>query len=516
MPLWIIFGMCAVLLGLWGRYGRNRSTLPYPPGPPADPVIGHLRTMPPNATAHHVFHDWSQRYGDVMYLEVLRKPLLILSSEEAASDLLDKHGAIYSDRPSFPLAERLGWTKLLGFLSPGSEFREARKALQLFLDKNKVADYKDALDKASLVLLHDLLQDPKDMDHLVHFYTSTVIMDITYGHHMRSKDDGIFRMVLRLIPIFKECTRPSLLDLSPIFQWLPSWFPGAWYQNFIKDAKPILQLVMQYPVSLVQKEMKLGTARPSFVSEQLQAFSQESATTAEHVHEVERRAFQIMSGGTETTWHSVTQFFACMLLHPDAQRRAQEEIDRVVGSGRLPDFTDRDALPYVECVLKEVLRWKPIVPLGMPHKLREDHTYRGMFIPGGTTVITNTTAMCLDERKFHDAHLFKPERFLPKPDGAGEVLPANVVYGWGRRICPGRFLADNAAWLAMVRILAVFVITKAKDAHGQEMEPDIKFSVALTSHPLPFPCDIRPRSERAAALVKEVYDLAQAADVLAA
>ena len=60
----------------------------------------------PKEDAHEVFHTWSQKYGDVMYLEVLGKPIIVLSSEEAATELLDKRSANYSDRPDFPIFHR--------------------------------------------------------------------------------------------------------------------------------------------------------------------------------------------------------------------------------------------------------------------------------------------------------------------------------------------------------------------------------------------------------------------------
>lgn len=107
------------------------------------------------------------------------------------------------------------------------------------------------------------------------------------------------------------------------------------------------------------------------------------------------------------SWHTVMLFVACMLLNPEAQRKGQEEIDRVVGAGRLPDFTDRDALPYVECIVQETMRylrcllctiaafslqrcrWHPVLPLGVPHKAVAADEYRGMHIPAGATVIAN-------------------------------------------------------------------------------------------------------------------------------
>lgn len=82
-------------------------------------------------------------------------------------------------------------------------------------------------------------------------------------------------------------------------------------------------------------------------------------------------------------------FFLAMMLHPEVQRKAREEIDRVVGDGRLPNVKDRDSLPYVEAVLKEVFRWHPIAPMGLPHEITEDDIYQGYLIPKGAIIIPN-------------------------------------------------------------------------------------------------------------------------------
>lgn len=53
---------------------------------------------------------------------------------------------------------------------------------------------------------------------------------------------------------------------------------------------------------------------------------------------------------------SLKSFTYAMLIHPEEQQKAREEIDRVVGKDRLPDLSDRDSLPYLAAVLKEVWR----------------------------------------------------------------------------------------------------------------------------------------------------------------
>jgi cytochrome P450 len=78
-----------------------------------------------------------------------------------------------------------------------------------------------------------------------------------------------------------------------------------------------------------------------------------------------------------------------MSLHPDVQKRAQEEVDRVVGTDRLPTFDDLSQLHYVNAVIKEVLRWAPVAPLGLQHRVLQDDVYEGYLIPKGVTVVAN-------------------------------------------------------------------------------------------------------------------------------
>ncbi|KAL6308030.1 cytochrome P450, partial [Sparassis latifolia] len=169
-----------------------------------------------------------------------------------------------------------------------------------------------------------------------------------------------------------------------------------------------------------------------------------------------------------------------MLLFPDTQRKAREEIDHIVGSERLPDFSDRADLPYLECVLQEVSRsgraWRTavltLVPAGIAHRTIQDDIYDGMFILKGLLVIPNVTAINRDEKVLSD-------RFLPEPAGYGETH-FNTAFGFGRRVWPGHHLAESTAWFAMTNILAAFEITNAVGADGEKIVPDIAFMENIT------------------------------------
>lgn len=78
-----------------------------------------------------------------------------------------------------------------------------------------------------------------------------------------------------------------------------------------------------------------------------------------------------------------------MTVYPEVQRKAQEEIDRVVGQDRLPTMTDRENLPYIEAMVKEVLRWHPVAPMALPHTSIDSDVCEGYFIPKGSMLLAN-------------------------------------------------------------------------------------------------------------------------------
>jgi cytochrome P450 len=122
-----------------------------------------------------------------------------------------------------------------------------------------------------------------------------------------------------------------------------------------------------------------------------------------------------------------------LMQNPDAQRKAQEEVDTVVGKERLPDWDDIPNLPYTNLILQETYRMNPLSPLGIPHASVADDVYNGMFIPKGTIVYPNVWAMCHDETVYAEPFRFWPERYLPKEKGGNGEPLAVGNFGFGRR-----------------------------------------------------------------------------------
>jgi len=168
-----------------------------------------------------------------------------------------------------------------------------------------------------------------------------------------------------------------------------------------------------------------------------------------------------------------------MIAFPEVQRRAQAELDNVIGRDRLPTFDDAPRLPYVCAVIREVLRWRPATPIGVPHAAIDDDWYEGMFIPKGTMCISNVWHCNHDRTVFgEDADDFRPERHL---DEQGELLsgPAetnragHVTFGFGKRICVGKELAADALFITTARVLWATNLERERDKNAKEMPLDL-------------------------------------------
>jgi len=188
-----------------------------------------------------------------------------------------------------------------------------------------------------------------------------------------------------------------------------------------------------------------------------------------------------------------------MSLYPEVQARAQAEMDQVVGRGRLPSWEDHDSLPYLEALVKEVFRWNPVAPLGLPHRSMQEQVFEGQRIPEGTLFIANIWGILHDENVYPEPFKFDPARYLGD-EVAGVNSPA---FGFGRRVCPGRDLAYITSWITFAQSIATLEIRKGVDANGKEINPSLEYTPGTISHPPPFQCRIEERTVIARELLKK-------------
>ena len=150
---------------------------------------------------------------------------------------------------------------------------------------------------------------------------------------------------------------------------------------------------------------------------------------------------------------------------------AQAELDEVVGSARPPTFADIPSLPYIRAMVKETLRWSLTVPFGVPHATSADDWYKGMFIPKGTVCLQNMRVINSEPDVFgSDAAQFNPARYLDRSRQV-ELLDGredgHLAFGFGRRICPGRYVAEGTLAIDIATLLWGMRFERPEGARGE-------------------------------------------------
>jgi len=278
-------------------------------------------------------------------------------------------------------------------------------------------------------------------------------------------------------------------------KYVPSWFPFAGFKRLAAELRRQFDCHADLPLEQVKDEMSKGVARSSFAS-QLLEYPPPGVT--EDV--IKHTCASLYGGAVDTTAATIGIFVLNMVLHPEIQQKAQAELDRVVGSERLPSIADRKDFPYLEAVLKEVMRWHPIAPIAIPYKTLQDCQYRGWVIPKDATIIANCWALSRDRKLYPKHEVFNPERFTEDPH---LLDPRQFFFGFGRRICPGQHLADAIVWTTMATLLATSRILKEVDDNGLEITPNPEFTGEQPSRAKPFPFRIAPRSQAVAAMIQD-------------
>jgi cytochrome P450 len=495
--------LCLTGVGVYliKRVVIKKNPTPYPPGPRGWPLIGNILDMP-RVKPWLTFTEWGKKYGDITHIEVLGRHIIVLSSVKTAMEMMDSKSTLYSDRPVLPMAgELVGWKDSLPFLPYGDRFRRQRKNFHRVIGSRAAVDvYNEIEEVETHRFLKRVLAKPDQLQEHVQHTAIAVVLRITHGYEVKEVDDPFVNLANRVTDHGSQATAPGafMVDILPFLAKVPAWFPGAGFKLLAREWREILEEMVSAPHKLVKDQMVAGIAPVSFTSNLLEG----SDISAEEDHAVKWSAFSLYAGGADTTVSAIYSLFLAMTLFPDVQKKAQAEIDAVVGPDRLPSFADRDSLPYTEALVTEVLRWNVVFPTGFPHCVSEDDIHDGYYIPKGSMVIPNVWSMLNDPQTYANPTQFNPERFLAKDGREPEMEPRTVCFGFGRRICPGLHLADASIWISTAMSLAVFDISKVVE-NGVEVTPEVDPLPGTSSHPKPFKCSIKPRSATALGLIEQ-------------
>ncbi|KAF8799180.1 cytochrome P450 [Phlegmacium glaucopus] len=490
-------------------FAKNKqSSLPLPPGPKKLPLLGNLLDFP---TSHEwlKYAEWAKEFNsNIIHIYAAGKNVIILNSFDAAIDLCDKRSSIYSSRPVSPmLTDLMGWGWLMSSMVYGDPWRERRRMFQKHFHPSNTQFYRPIQREFIRKMLPRLLDAPAELLTISRHTIGGMALSLSYGIQIKQTNDPFINLAEAALKSAGSAARVGafLVDVIPILKYVPEFMPGAGFQKQARIWRKLQEDFRERPFLASIEAMASGRARPSFTSVAFEDVD-ESGDINHQREVIKDTAGIVFAGGSDTTVSATHTFFLAMVCFPEIQMKAQAELDRVV-SGRLPDFDDMEDLPYLSALVKEVLRWQPVTPYGLPHRTTEDDVYEGYHIPNGSIVIFNSWAMLYNEAEYPDPSAFKPERFLKDGQLDSNIRdPAAIAFGFGRRSCPGSHIAFSTLWLTAASVLAAFQLSKPVNKDGRVIEPSCEYHAGVVRHPLPFECIIKPRSNTAEGLIRSAAD----------
>ncbi|KAI0800117.1 cytochrome P450 [Fomes fomentarius] len=465
-----------LLLGTVWIYARRKRQF----------LVGNLYDIP-DEFKYLDYQALCEKYGDIVYMSVLGQPIIIIGSQQAAIDLLDKCSAKYSDR-MFSIMAETDFTWFFAISPYGPRWRKTRRAFYETMNANAVADYRPTEERAVKRYLLRLLENPTRYRENAQYMFNATIIAVTYGLdvHAKPDNDKYIQIAEKTMNSFHIAFTlgEHHVETFPFLRHLPAWFPFAKFKYQVPIWSADARRLRDEPWEAAHQAMLEGRFTPSMASMlTTEAKTEEDVTIAKS---------------------ACASAYAAMTLFPEVQRRAQAELDAVIGSDRLPTHNDKPSLPYITALLTEVYRWKPVVPLGVPHRVMEDDEYQGYRIPRGAITIQIPWAYCQDRGAYPKPEEFRPERFLKEGKfHLGDLDPGAFAFGYGRRICPGRHFAEEMLFLTIASVLHCFNIIGPRDQDGEPVKFELKFTDTSPMHPQPFECKIEPRSSAAEALIRE-------------
>ncbi|KAF7978460.1 hypothetical protein HWV62_664 [Athelia sp. TMB] len=481
----IVVAAAMLVAYLAATAARKLKTLP--PGPPGWPIIGNLLDLP-KEFQWHKYKEWSEQYdSDIIHLKVFGTSIIVLSSLESISTLLEGRASIYSDRPKSTMVNelcdlpafsvillrltlsRMGYDRVFAFMPYGPLWRSHRKAFHQEFQPQHASRHHPIEAKATHNLLRHLLTNPQQWFEHARHEAGSAIMNIAYGLEGHPENDHFMQIAEEAVSSIEKASIPGtfLVDIIPLLKYVPAWAPGAGFQRKAEAWKTTLD------------DLAAGNAKPSFVSRSLAAMDA-TGDLKEQERIIRETAAVIYAGICHSARPRLMVpsttgiFMMAALLHPEVQAKAHAELDSVLGKGHLPTFADQESLPYVMAVVKETFRWETVSPLAVPRQVRQDDEYKGYHIPKGSIILQNSWAVFHDESVYPDHLAFKPERFLKDGRLDPTVQDPDVVsFGHGRRICPGKTMGFDSVWLNVASILAAFDIKKVAKPDIHTVEPKL-------------------------------------------
>ncbi|KAM3422851.1 hypothetical protein BST61_g333 [Cercospora zeina] len=400
-----------------------------PAGPKGSPIVGNMLEFWRSRSAGTLgktFLDL-QSYGEMTTLHMGSTLYVLLNTNRVTKEIIDKRAKVTHERPHMPISGTLISKGMRSVTQPTSIWSELRKQMRPLLNDVWTKKFEAWQDYESMHLLRSYIDDPSRWCLHNSRYATGVMYGVIAGRRL-TKTDEEMKLYRRTTMEFLASIQSTVVDFFPWLEKLPK--PTQFWRRkweAMGDNHYRVFMSWWYPIKDIATTEK---ASSSWVKDILLNNSSQFKGTE---HEAAYLTNTVISAGGDNPRIAINTCLMASILNPEAAEKCRQEIESVCccqnGAIRLPNVTDIPQMPYTCAFIKEVLRWRPVVPMVPPHTASEDFTFETYIFPKGTNFLINIPAVCRD---YPDPDAFKPERWL---DGNQARLTHNFWgFGGGRRI----------------------------------------------------------------------------------
>ncbi|XP_078157258.1 desmethyl-deoxy-podophyllotoxin synthase-like [Carex rostrata] len=458
MELHLYFLTSLLLLFLLSlRFLRKQAThskSKLPPGPPTLPFIGSLHHLA-GSLPHHALHDLTRLHGPIMLVRTGETDLVVLTSREAAKEVMHTQDANFANRPPNSAVKVLMYGSADIIFSNGPYWRELRRiCTSELLTSKRVKSFSSIRQEEINSLLKSFAlvagKSPVNLTARTYELFNDIIIRAAFSGKCKMR--GTFLEILREIQ--ELLSGFQLSDLFPSLSWLDVKMRRRVARVHSKMDLVLEEIVQEHLKNQQQqKKREDQEIEYDFVDVLINVKERGDLEVPITIDNIKAIILDVFIAGTETSGITITWAMTELMKHPEVMAKAQAEIRQAASDNT--NF-DENTSSYIQLVIKETLRMHPPAPLVVPRLCKESCQVLGYTIPSGARIAINAWALGRNPDYWNDPDEFKPERFETHAiDFKGmnfEFLP----FGAGRRICPGLKFSVTAMEEALASLLLHF------------------------------------------------------------
>lgn len=410
--------------------------------------------------------DLRTKYGPIFTLKMGTRTLIILSDAKLVHEALIENGAVFASRPrENPTRNIFSCNKFtVNAAVYGPVWRSLRKNMvQNMLSSARLKEFRGVRARAMDRFIERLRAEAKAENGVVwvlknaRFAVFFILVTMCFGIEMDEETVEKIDQVMKSVLITLD---PRIDDFLPIL--------SPFFSKQRKKALEVRAEQVDFIFPFIEQRKRAlenpgsDNAATSFsYLDTLFDLRVEGRDSPPSKDELVTLCSEFLNGGTDTTGTAIEWGIAQLIANPAIQEKIYEEITSIVGhgSGRKIDEKDIEKMPYLEAVVKELLRKHPPTTFSLTHAVTEPTTLAGYDIPTDANVDIFLSGISDDPRIWTNPDKFDPTRFLA--GGEGEVGKSNggiktMPFGVGRRICPGLNMAMVHIQLMLARMVQEF------------------------------------------------------------